>query len=235
MFKQTILVCGIFSGLLLSASENTTPVARWGFEAITNNRIAPVAGSVQGRVMPKGEYKLVDGVSGKALQFGDKVGGVMLPGLKVDFTGSFTIVTTLKMDKAAAEPKNYRKFKDIWGNCGTRGPGVRLTVFYGGLQFNSGDGKKSNSFMTRSADYRIPLDKYFQVTVTYDGKTVTMYADGRKLAAKDMVITAGKQTFCIGSCGGAAYGFMGAIDDLAIYDRALSAEEVATLAMNQAQ
>ena len=79
MFKQTILVCGIFSGLLLSASENTTPVARWGFEAITNNRIAPVAGSVQGRVMPKGEYKLVDGVSGKALQFGDKVGGVLLP------------------------------------------------------------------------------------------------------------------------------------------------------------
>ena len=228
-------MCGVFSGLMLNAAENIAPAARWGFDDITNNRIAPANGNVQGRVLPQGEYQLIDGVSGKALHFGSKVGGVMLPGLKVDFSKSFSIITTLKMDAAAAEAKNYRKFKDIWGNCGTRGPGVRLSVFYGGLQFNSGDGKKSNSFMTRSAEYRIPLDKYFQVAVTYDGKTVVIYADGKKLASKDMLITTSQQTFCIGSCNGSAYGFMGAIDDLAIYNRALSAEEVATIAMNQAK
>lgn len=235
MFKNIVIAGAIIGCASLTAAEKAVPTARWGFNEIKNNRIAPAVGKVQGRVMPQGEYKLIDGVSGKALQFSGKVGGVMLPKVPVDFTKSFTIVTTLKMDKAAAEPKNYRKFKDIWGNCGTRGPGIRLTVFYGNLQFNTGDGKKSSSVISRSSEYRIPLDKYFQLTVTYDGKMVTIYADGRKIAAKTMQITASRLPLCVGSCNGSAYGFLGAIDDLAIYDRALSAGEVAELAMDQAK
>ena len=234
MLKNIILFCAVLGCAALCAETNV-PVARWGFDAIANNRIAPVSGKVQGRVAPRGEYKLIEGVSGKALHFGSKVGGVMLPGLKVDLTKSFTIAAVIKMDKAAAEPKNYRKFKDIWGNCGTRGPGARLTVFYGNLQFNSGDGKKSSSVITNQASYKIPLEKFFQVVVTYDGNEVVIYADGKKVASKVMKVTASAAPLCIGSCNAAAYGFMGAVDDLAIYDYAMNGEEVAKLALDQAK
>jgi len=234
MYKYVVIfLTGIAAAAVHANSPQSAAIGRWGFDAIDNNRIAPAVGQVQGRVMPKGEYLLIDGLSGKALQFGSKTGGVMLPKVPVDFTESFTIVTTLKMDKAAAEPKNYRKFKDIWGNCGTRGPGARLTVFYGGVQFNSGDGKKSNSVITNQAAYKIPLEKFFQLTVTYNGSEVIIYADGKKIASKNMQVTASRQPLCVGSCNGSAYGFMGAVDDLIIYDRALSAEEVAALALDQ--
>lgn len=235
MLKQTILTGFVLTCAALSAADGAEPVCRWTFDSIDNNLVASAAGAVTGKVLPKGEYELIDGVSGKALHFGAKTGGVMLPKLPVDLTKSFTVVAMVKLDKEAAEPKNYRKFKDIWGNCGTRGPGARLTVFYGGIQFNSGDGEKSDSFMTGQATYKLPLEQYFQIAVTYDGAQAVIYADGKKLASKEMKVTAGKQPLCVGSCGGSAYGFMGAVDDLAIYDRALSAEEVAKLALDQSK
>ncbi len=231
-FILTLALCGMT--MYLTAAE-PIPVARWTFDTPDSKVIQPALGTTPGKLLPGGDYEFMPGVSGRALRFGAKTGGMMLGKLPLDLTRPFTIAVTLKLAPEAAQPAAFRAFKDIWGNGGTRGPGVRLTIFYGGVQFNSGDGAKSDSFITRPAEYAIPLDRWFQLTTVYDGKKVTLYADGQAIAAKEMTVTASPRALCIGSNNGSAYPLPGAIDDLAIYDRALTPEEVAALALDRAE
>ena len=230
------LWCSLAIGVMNCLAQSpAVPVARWTFDTPSATTIAPAIGRTQGRLVPGGDYEFIGGVSGKALRFGSKTGGMMLRGLPLDLAEPFTIIVMLKLAPEAAQPAAFRAFKDIWASGGTRGPGVRLTVFYGGIQFNSGDGAKSDSFITRASEYAVPIDRWFQLAVTYDGRTVTLYADGRILASKAMTVHASARPLCVGSNNGSAYPLPGAIDDLAIYDRALSAGEVAFLALNHAE
>jgi hypothetical protein len=197
--------------------------------------IPPAAGKVPGRLHSSGNYTSVPGVSGMALQFGALPTGVTVSGLKFDFTRPFTAIATVRLAPEAAKGPGYRVFKDIFANTGTRGPGVRLTVFYGGIQFNSGNGTKADSVITRPAEYAVPIDRWFQIAVVYDGEKVTLYADGAPIASKALVVTPSGNPLCIGANRTSAYPFLGAIDDFALYDSALPPEAIAALALNAAE
>ena len=67
------------------------------------------------------------------------------------------------------------------------------------------------------------------VAVTYDGSSIRLYADGKeigKAAVKGPLDRAGSSPAYIGSSGGSSEFFAGGIDDVRIYDRALSAAEI---------
>jgi len=71
------------------------------------------------------------------------------------------------------------------------------------------------------------------VAATYDGSAITFYADGKqigKAAAKGPMDTAGSSPAYIGSSAGSDEFFPGGIDDVRVYGRALSADEIKAMA-----
>lgn len=91
-------------------------------------------------------------------------------------------------------------------------------------------------------DFGVPLEpaqlldgKWHLVCATYDGKAMKFYADGREIGASNkfsgVIDVAGDAPAYIGSNNRLNEFFKGGIDDLRIYDRALSAEEVKSLAL----
>lgn len=233
---KTLFVGALTAGwVVMAAAADPVPVARWTFDTPDLTSVPPAAGKVAGRFFRGGEYKYIAGVSGKALEFGAKIGGVVFPGLPVDFTQPFTVTVMLKLSPEINTPAGYRRFKDIWTTTGTRGPGVRLTIHYGAVAFNSGDGKEPASVRIPAASYPVRAGRWFQLATVYDGATVILYADGKAYATKKIHVTAPNAPFWIGSMHGYAYALPGAIDDLAIYDRALTAEEIAALTLEQAE
>ena len=71
------------------------------------------------------------------------------------------------------------------------------------------------------------------VAATYDGSAMRFYSDGREIAsiaATGPIDTSGSSPAYIGSCGGEREFFPGGIDDVRIYDRALSPQQIEKLA-----
>ena len=72
------------------------------------------------------------------------------------------------------------------------------------------------------------LNRWHQLAMTYDGSALRTYLDGKEVA----VTTVGKQrvpgttSLCIGRRQDGSFSFQGAIDEVRLYDRALSAEEI---------
>lgn len=88
---------------------------------------------------------------------------------------------------------------------------------------------------------KVPLNKWSHVTVTYDGSRrpegVKVYLNGNlsknKIEQKGLKATIEtKAPFRVGSRGGNSY-FNGELDDLRIYERALSATEISRLGQNR--
>lgn len=78
----------------------------------------------------------------------------------------------------------------------------------------------------------LEAERWYHVAMTYDGDSLVLYLDGRRDGSKAVhgAIIGGSQPFRIGGgapAGEATYYFEGLIDEAALYDRALSAEEVA--------
>jgi fructan beta-fructosidase len=87
----------------------------------------------------------------------------------------------------------------------------------------------------------VPLDpsklrdgKWHLVCGTYDGKAIRFYADGKEIGtvkASGAIMTSGQAPAYIGSAKGSEEYFTGGIDDVRIYNRALSAREIKKLAL----
>jgi len=74
--------------------------------------------------------------------------------------------------------------------------------------------------------------RWHLVTVTYDGTVIQFYADGKQIGTADAdgkLDTQGTRPAYIGSLGGRSEFFPGGIDDVRVYDRALSAREIEML------
>jgi alpha-glucosidase/alpha-D-xyloside xylohydrolase len=94
----------------------------------------------------------------------------------------------------------------------------------------------------RFVEYGVPLapaklldGKWHLVGVTFDGKTTKFYADGQQIGASTKasgaIDTNGQAPAYIGSYKGTGEFFKGGIDDVRLYHRALSSEEIKTMAL----
>ena len=168
-----------------------------------------------------------EGLYGKALYFPkqenpnarNEACGVSLPIAPETFTNPFTVTLWVKLD----ENSNYRQFKELLCLGGERGPGFRLTYFYNSLAARTGDGKKVQAVSTNSSTVLLPLNRWFQVAVVYDGEYCGLYIDAVLKARDKMQFTLGKGSLSVGSYrSGYAYPVQGALDELKIYKGALS-------------
>jgi alpha-glucosidase/alpha-D-xyloside xylohydrolase len=90
-------------------------------------------------------------------------------------------------------------------------------------------------------DYGAPLEsaklldgKWRLVCATYDGKAIRLYADGKEIGnskAAGAIDASGKAPAYIGSWKGMSEFFKGGLDDVRIYNRALSSAEIKSLAL----
>lgn len=92
-------------------------------------------------------------------------------------------------------------------------------------------GGRDNSFLV-SAGGRLTLEAWNHVALTYDGATLKIFLNGRlggeKRVERDRMAGAARRLVFgrRGDNSGDGYHFKGAIDEVAIYDRPLSAEEI---------
>ena len=238
MLKFILLGAGLVIGCMLPGG-GLKPVGAWNFEKVTGQVVKSCSGP-DGRIINPGKNaRLVPGRSGgKALYIGGgwekedrkKVGALVIPQFAPRADQPFTIVFDCKLD---ADPgnKNFRKFKTLVEAANSeRGPGFRVYIFYGAMQFRTGDGKKNMQHVSAgSAAVRIPNDCWVRIAVTYTGQTASLYMNGARIAHGPMKIIPGTQKNLIfGSYrGGFANPATAAYDNIAFYDYALSDGEVA--------
>lgn len=230
MKKMLLLIAGCcFAANLFGAGE---PFAAWNFDQVQDQIISPAVGKWSLKLLNPANVKHIDGKNGKAVAFlgADKergtVGGAYVSGFSFDCTQPFTIEVVFKLNADSG----YRNFKEIiCFSDGERGPGLRVTVFYDKIVMGSGDGKASYSVATDASKTAITKDKWHFLTLTYDGKTASIYWDGVLAASKEMAITKGKyNALFLGSLRNAyAYALQGAIDELKFYNYAKTAAETA--------
>ena len=150
----------------------------------------------------------------------------------IDFTKPFTVCCWICPDKNINRTQQYTIIGDVNSD---RGPGWRFFISYDALRFNCGDGKASTGIASTPARHPIEKGVWSHVATTWDGTTARLYMNGALAAEskpeKPMVMLPGSKTISIGSYkDGNAYGFLGAISDIKVFDVALSSKEMALLA-----
>ena len=223
----------MFAAILTAGADDGVAV-HYDFNTGEGTELKAVTGGKDGRIFNFGEHcKWVDGASGKALEFPappksrNQCGGVIIPNFKFDFTKPFTIIMTIHLQG----PVSSGMREMIGWYDAERGPGFRFSVFYGSLELRTGDDKQVKTISTNNAAVAIPAERWIQLAVTYDGTNGAIYLEGKRVAEKAITITLPQnKALKIGAYQGrTAYSMQGAIDDLKIYDRAFSPEEIASL------
>jgi len=221
--KNIVMLLGILGTGLLLAQSAPMHYYRFDGEAIVDS-----VGDCHGKVA---RLMQADGFYGKALYFpaaGDSernvACAVSIPIPPETFTKPFTATLWLKLD----EKNSYRFFKDLLCLGRERGPGFRLTYFYNSLSLRSGDGKVVGPTVgTNSSTVLLPLKRWFQVAVTYDGEKGSIYLDGVLKASGKINLSLGKGALSVGTyANGYAYPVQGAIDELKIYGTALTHSQI---------
>ncbi len=193
---------------------------------------AVVGGKPAELVNPGTNSKFVEGRDGQALlvlgagKERNSVGGAIVHHFDFDFSQPFSIVIVFKVNKDA----EYRAFKDIVGvSDGERGPGFRVTYFYGKLCLRSGNGTQVESVETNPSKVSVTPDVWHHLAVTADGKTGRIYLDGIEVASGALSITpTSGRNIALGSFRfGYAYALQGALDDVMIFNRVKDAKEIA--------
>jgi hypothetical protein len=98
----------------------------------------------------------------------------------------------------------------------------------GGTLVPAGGGTFERSVRQTSAIRPLPVDRWSALALTYDGASVRLFVDGREVASRAVagMIQPSESPLWIG--GNLPYGehFLGLIDEVRVYDRALSAAEI---------
>ena len=95
-----------------------------------------------------------------------------------------------------------------------------------GFQFNAVDGSRVWVYVNEA----LPAGEWRHITGAYDGVTVKCYLDGVQTDSAPMAGIVGSDSSLLIGSDGWRSDWIGAIDEVAIYNRALSAEEVLYLA-----
>jgi hypothetical protein len=168
----------------------------------------------------------VIGKMGQAFSFaGQNTGGIDL-GNSTSLTPSrFTVAGWINITTSAY---NYNYILSSDRDCCSVYNGIGLSVVNGLLSGNIWNGTQYNITSTGS----VPVSKWTHVAFTYDGATKKLYINGALDKSSAQTVNPGTpasfDTY-IGSMGqsaGAVYTLGGKLDDVRLYNRALSASEI---------
>ena len=127
------------------------------------------------------------------------------------------------------KPDNTNNFRQIIGK-GTYS--YNVAVSFSKIRYVLSDGTTTKTVDSVS---KVPTGVWTHVTCTYDGSYARIYLNGQldKKVVCTLVPTQSTAALQIGYGGGSSYYFKGLIDDLRLYLRVLSSEEIALLAPSQ--
>jgi len=223
----------LFAGF--AYAQPPEPSAYWRFDQIQQGQISEKSGRFPGVLRQNAEYELISLGTGKALDFSkfepekNSAAGMRIANAALDTNAPFSVTASFKLNQETAQGQGYRAHKSLLANCGTRGPGLRIAIFYGMLRCNSGDGEKSEGINTVASKVALPPERLLQLAVTYDGAILSIYLEGAPVASGEMSISPNSRDWYVGSLDGKHYGFLGAMQELGVYTKALSQTEVAEL------
>ncbi len=217
-------------------AQDAGPVARWSFDSATVPVTHDTAGGIDDKV--GGFYKYVPGVSGTGLRFDGYTTSVVRKAVAAPkLHGAFSVEAWIALDtypwnwlpvvdQEEDHQTGYFFGLDAFGH-------LSLQVFVDGV------------WKSVTSTAQIPLKKWAHISGTYEeNHALTIYLDGKEvgsLAASGPMLTAEKQDLIIGRVrepelpfpsfsisphNAVWYSLDGILDEIAIYDRALTAQEI---------
>ncbi|MGO9111560.1 MAG: LamG domain-containing protein [Thermoguttaceae bacterium] len=201
-----------------AAEKQTGPVACWKFDEGTGETAKDSAGKNDGKLV---NAKWVDGKVGKAIELSGSNSYAEVPDAPaLNLTGAITIEAWVKHKGAT--------FKD-WEAILAKGDNTYrmhlsrdkhtfdLGINYGGYDL--------------ACEVVPEADKWHFVVATYDGTQASLYVDGKKVASNqdcpNQIDTNDRPLYIGNNSDYPERGFTGVIGEVKIYDRALSADEIA--------
>lgn len=168
----------------------------------------------------------VEGKEGMGIEF-DGSNHVVIPASKTmdDFLGGFTYLLWVKPLGNPSGP-HVRLIERDWHN-----PNILIgpNDFYGSFLFNGG----IDNSQVRGGEWE--MEEWSFVALTHDGKTLALYVNGETVADLDV----GEPTFTQNNDGGsiwltrwkggAGWDFSGVLDEIAIFNVALSEDDLGTI------
>ena len=233
MKKQILVAAMMICGMLFAADEAL--LAHWSFDDDTTEGLKSSVGGYVLTSRKKADFstvRFVKGIRGNAIEFlpGNKVHYSLPPFQLTDIKPPFTFACWLR--KTQEEPKRAII-------CATASDpfdfGFEFAWMYRMGAFRRGD--RSKSIMKGA----MVIDKWQHLAVTCDGKKMKLYIDAQLIETKDaseltfppVPKNQSGYRFTLGQYPTTwdAYAFTGMLDDLFIFSRALSEEEIGNLSL----
>lgn len=208
-------------------------VLAYSFDDIDNNAVADHSGNGNTGGI-EGEPVLIDGVHGQAMSFdgmGDLLRARHSPSLAVAPAGAFTVSFWILV-----EPQQAFIADQIIVAKTVEEDQITPPFYEFGVEFDQADkllelfvGDDANNIITA---YKVtpPLGQFAHVAFTWDGSIVHGYLDGilQPFADNSLAVTIPdhEKNLVVGSQTTSNESFLGALDDLRIYNRALTIEEI---------
>ena len=219
--------------LCAAAQEGPAPIAHWRMDAPVDGAVADVTGNGHDAVVgPEGvELKTVPSPCGTGLLFGGNDQAAYLQVSNSDDLRAPAQITAM----AWIKPANRGIACEIVGNKGDKAndppwPGWRLRYNWQMLGFEIG-GPGEFQHRLGSPGYSLPVGHWAHVAATYDGQTMRLYINCSVVAEADVpgtILPKERWPIVIGNYSGRknAYAMDGALDEVKVFDRALTEDEV---------
>ena len=178
------------------------------------------AGFTAGRV---GNAFVLDGTDDAIRLFGSSTGPLRIT------TNQVTVAAWVNLSATNPPATGYSMiFDKAWDGSPN---GYQLAVIQGELEAWIATVDSPKGLGVRFA---LPRQRWIHVATTYDGITLRLYQDGIEVASEPLTgnILPNNHEACIGNDnwpGSRAYAFNGLLDELQVYDRALSAAEILSI------
>ncbi|WP_148039249.1 LamG-like jellyroll fold domain-containing protein [Methanohalophilus sp. RSK] len=180
-----------------------------------------------------GDISYIDGVSGKCLDL-DGNGYVEIPyDSTLDMTDAITVSVWLKTSETS-----FAYATDKWWYSGSADRAWSLNFQGNNLVWRAsynGQDSGSEEIKYDYSDYNggwLTSPEWKYVTGTYDGNNLSLYVDGEFIGEKtlsDGIISTSRPLFVGAGNDGEDFHYDGQIDDLQIYNRALSESEISAI------
>lgn len=239
IFCATAIAALLSSSTVVSSSENIALINHWSFDDDSAAEFKSSNGGISFKAGSKDvldNVSFIDGIHGKAVHFDGSKKSIHIAGNKNDFQlqAPFTIACWVIKDQKVPERN------DILTKYTGRESGFEFSVMWEMLNYTYRCNGKE--IVVRTPAKSFPIGKWTHVAVTDDGKCIKLYLNGVLSAEKSyqeaekLSWTENTAPLTIGKFPGSfqAYRLQGAIDELYIFQGALSQEQLETLAADNA-
>jgi len=220
-FSFLILIIFSTSPILVSAlTGDASPNAYWKFDEIMGKSAFDSSGNGNNGTISGATWTA--GKIGNALSF-DGINGYVKAGNKanLNINGNQITIEAWVYPKSLSESYIVSKF-----NGDTVTSGYNLLITQSNIYFRLGDGKTRYQF---APSHGMSTNTWYHIVALYDGKSMKIYKNGLALPGSTSFsgnISRNSNNVTIGQRVGNSYRWNGFIDEVKIYNRALSAAEV---------